>query len=108
MPDRMPPTDGDGARGAFPLPEVVPDIVVIVVAPDEHVGRVRRRIHDLLDAGVREAWVVDPAASLVTVVRWPSDVRILRPGDRLEGVLALPGLSVPVEVILGIGSTPST
>jgi len=83
------PPIGPGAIGT------VPDLVVEVLSPATRANDVGPKRRQYLDAGVRELWLVDPAARSVTVVRQSGDSR-LGDSDELTSPL-LPGLAIAVS-----------
>ena len=91
---RIPPDDPSGFL------EIPPDLVVEIVSPSDRVADVLERILDFIDAGVGEAWVVDPESRTFTILRSRADVRILGEGDDVTDVAALPGFSVRVSDLL--------
>ena len=91
---RVPPDDPPGFL------RVPPDLVVEIVSPSDRLGTVLGRILDYVDAGVGEAWVVDPESRTVTILRSRSDVRIVGEGDDVTDVAALPGFSMGVSELL--------
>ena len=49
------------------LVEVLPDLAIEVLSPDDQPGRVSQKIAHYMAAGVRLLWVIDPEAERVTV-----------------------------------------
>lgn len=47
--------------------EVVPDVAIEVLSPDDRPGRLQRRIAHYMRSGVRILWVIDPDSETVTV-----------------------------------------
>ena len=65
--------------------EVVPDLAVEVVSPTNTSYEVVGKVDEYFRAGVRLVWVILPGRNKVYVYTSPTDVRILQPGDDLDG-----------------------
>jgi Uma2 family endonuclease len=76
--------------------EVVPDLAVEVVSPNDHYSRVQKKVRHYLAQGVRLIWVVDPEDRSVTVYRSGQQATILGETDTLSGEDVLPGFSCRV------------
>lgn len=61
---RLPFPPKDTPKGPF---EVLPDLAIEVVSPDDQPGRLQSRIAHYMRSGVSLLWVVDPEAEKVTV-----------------------------------------
>jgi Uma2 family endonuclease len=95
--ERMPPVNA--VDQAFL--ETAPDLVVEILSPGESPERFARKLRFYLLHGVRLVWVVDPVAQSITVYTpGPTEERILRPGDTLDGEDVLPGFSASVAEIM--------
>jgi Uma2 family endonuclease len=85
-------------EGFFPGP---PDLAVEVVSPWDRWLEVEGKVEELLAAGTREAWVVDPRhATVRTFAGTRAAVRVLGQGDTLSTEL-LPGFALPVDELFG-------
>lgn len=93
-PRRSPVPDGDAW-------DVIPDLAVEVVSPSNTAAEVMDKLDEYFRAGVRLVWVIYPVQQKVYAYRSPTDVRILQPGDDLEGGAVLPTLRLPVGTIFG-------
>jgi Uma2 family endonuclease len=86
-----------------PLPdgyfEIVPDLTVEIVSPNDTNRKVRDKIKDWLDAGVRLLWVVDYQKRTITEYRSRQQIRVLKNEDTLEGGDVVPGFSLPVREV---------
>ena len=76
----------------------VPDIALEVISPSEHLIDVNRKVHEYLNAGSQEVWLLDPE-NLELHVRTNSDSQILRVTDTLASPL-LPDFSAGVAMLL--------
>ena len=77
------------------------DLAVEVLSPDDHPGRVARKVARYLDRGTRRVWVVDPRRRTVAVYAPGDAVRILREGETLDGGDVLPGFAYPLTELFG-------
>ncbi len=76
--------------------EGLPALAVEVLSPNDRIGRVTRRITELLQAGIRLVWVIDPEARDVTVHRQGKDPHVFDATQELTGEDVLPDLRFPV------------
>ncbi len=85
---------------AAPMPvhgnawEVVPDLAVEVVSPNDLAEPLIERIDDYFRAGVRLVWVVYPVVRVAYVYEAPTQIRVVTAADRLDGGAVLPGFQV--------------
>jgi Uma2 family endonuclease len=75
-------SDGHPGEG---FPDLVPDLAVEVLSPDDRPRAILDKVGEYLQAGVRLVWVIDPRAARAVAYRSPSDVRELSAGDDLDG-----------------------
>jgi len=73
-----------------------PDLAVEVISPSERPRQIREKVQDWFAGGSRRVWLVCPRTRNVYVLRSPTEVQILGPGDTLSGDDVLPGFSCPV------------
>ena len=76
--------------------QFAPDLAVEVLSPSNRPRDVHAKIAELLAAGTRLVWIVDPATRAVAVYRTLLDPKRLGDSDVLEGEEVLPGFSVKV------------
>lgn len=79
--------------------EVAPDLVVEILSPTDRPDAVRRKLDEYFAAGVRLAWVIDPATRTVRVHRPSGDVRSVAAGEIIAGDDVLPGFVLPVDEV---------
>lgn len=84
---------------ALPRWHVAPDLAVEVVSPRNTQRELAERVEDLLSAGTRLAWVVDPRPRTVTVHRPGVEPVLLGVMDQLEGEDVLSGFEAPVSAL---------
>jgi Uma2 family endonuclease len=84
-----------------PVPEtgdwnVVPDLAVEVVSPNDVFDDLLAKLHEYFQAGVRQVWIVASSHKQVQVYDSPTRVRIIAAPDELDGGQILPGFHLPV------------
>jgi Uma2 family endonuclease len=77
--------------------EVVPELAIEVISKTNLFTEVVDEVNDYFRAGVRLVWLILPVQKLVYAYRSPTDVRILQPGDDLDGGDVVPGFRLPVR-----------
>ena len=82
--------------------EIVPDIAVEVVSPNDRVTAVNDKARMWIEAGVKLVWVAWPDRQTIEVHR-PGDQSVVElSGEQtLDGEDVLPGFSVPITEIFG-------
>ena len=80
--------------------EVIPDLVVEVVSPNDTPQSVHDKARMWLDYGVRLVWVAFPNARTVNAYLSADEVLTLDENDTLDGGAVLPGFSCRVSEIL--------
>jgi Uma2 family endonuclease len=88
--DQKPPRQGDW--------DVVPDLAVEVVSPNDTFSAVERKIVEYFEHDVRQVWVVSPVEQRIYVYNSPEDVRIVAVSADLESPL-LPGWRLPLATL---------
>lgn len=73
-----------------------PDLAVEVLSPNDRAGEVLAKIQELLNAGCRMVWLVDPVTRTVSVYHDRRNAQVLTPEDKISGEDLLPGFSVSV------------
>ena len=86
--DRLPP--GELAGGYF---DIMPDLAVEVLSPNDRPGEVQDKVDDWLGAGVRLVWVINPPTRSAMVYRSASDGQEMTEGDSLDGADMMPGFT---------------
>lgn len=86
--DQLLPESGDW--------EMIPDLAVEVISPDDIFQDVLAKIHEYFRLGVKQVWIVSPLDRDIYVYESPKEVRILTDGDDLDGGALLPGLRLSV------------
>lgn len=76
---------------------VVPDLAVEVVSPGNFANEIPERVAEYFSAGVRRVWVVYPTVRLVYVYESSRRVRVVGPGEEVEGGDVVPGFRLAVD-----------
>ena len=76
--------------------DLIPDLVVEVVSPNDRRREVREKVEGWLNAGVRLVWVLYPATRTAIVYRSLDDVTNLTADDFLDGGDVVPGFACRV------------
>jgi len=88
-----------------PAWEVVPNLAIEVVSPNNLANEVMVKIEDYFLAGVERVWVIYPEIAKLYDYDSPASVRILTADQLVEGGDILPGLRVPLTEIF-VDATP--
>jgi len=78
-------------RGPVGFSDLVPDLAVEVLSPDDRSRDVLDKVGEYLEAGVPLVWVIDPERRTAAVYRSMTDVRRLGADEFLDGEDVLPG-----------------
>jgi Uma2 family endonuclease len=78
------------SAGDAVFPQLVPDLAIEVLSPNDSQRHVLDKVGEYLEAGVRLVWVVDPAPRRVAVYRSLTDVRHIDDTGTLEGENVIP------------------
>ena len=82
--------------------EVVPELVVEIVSPNDNPGSIFDKVQMWLRFGVTMVWVVHPETRTVEVHRMDASRVSLAEDDTLDGGTVLPGFSCPVQDIFDL------
>lgn len=80
--------------------DLVPDLAVEVLTPDDRARAVLDKVGEYLQAGVRLVLVVDPKRERAAVYRSLTDVTNLRPEDVVDVGQVVPGFRLKLREIL--------
>lgn len=86
--DRLPP--GELPAGYF---DIMPDLAIEVLSPNDRPGEVQDKVEDWLRAGVRLVWVINPTTRSAMVHRPLSDPQEVAEGDILDGNEVISGFT---------------
>jgi len=76
--------------------DVVPDLAVEVISPNDIFKDVLAKLHEYFQYGVQLVWAIVPEAQQVYVYDSPTQVRILMVRDTLTGGTILPDFRLPL------------
>jgi Uma2 family endonuclease len=76
-----------------------PDLAVEVNSPSDTVGRIKGKVGQWLENGVRLLWIVSPKMRSVTIYRSLTEVIVLTEKDILDGGDVVPGFQIRVADI---------
>jgi Uma2 family endonuclease len=83
--------------------DVVPELVVEILSPDDRWNDVMEKLAEYFEAGVDRIWVVSPKLRCVFAYRSLSESRQLGEEDVLSDEEILPGFSLPVADLFPAG-----
>lgn len=76
--------------------DVVPDLAVEVVSPNDFADELMEKTREYFQAGVRVVWHVYPRQRVVQIYESLQAVRVVGAAGRIDGGTVLPGLSIPL------------
>jgi len=76
--------------------QIVPDLAIEVVSPNDQFEDVLAKMREYLRLGVQQVWIVLPNSSQIYIYDTPTQPRVLTADDELDGGALLPGLSLKV------------
>jgi Uma2 family endonuclease len=79
--------------------QVVPELAVEVVSPNDYVEEVVEKIGEYFRSGVGVVWVIYPIVKLVHVYHSYTEIRGLTETDELDGGEVLPGFRFAVSLL---------
>ena len=82
--------------------QVVPDLVVEIVSPNDRPVPVFDKAQMWLRHGVRLVWITDPEARTITALPQSGPTRTFTEADTLDGGDVLPGFTCPVRDIFDV------
>ncbi len=88
--------------------EVVPNLAVEAISPHNTAEEVLVKIQDYFDCGVELVWVIYPRQRWIYVYELPTQVRILREADELDGGKVLPGFRLGIAALFAALVKPTT
>ena len=79
--------------------DVVPDLAVEVVSPNDKADGLLEKVEEYFVAGVRQVWVVYPRRRVVHVFESFTQIKVTAEGQELDGGTILPGFRVPLATL---------
>lgn len=86
---------------------VVPDLGVKVVSPNDLAEEILEKVSEYFRAGVELVWIVYPSQRLVHVYETFTRVHVRTDADDLDGGAVLPGFRVPVASLFPQAAPPA-
>jgi Uma2 family endonuclease len=83
---------------------IVPDAILEVRSPGDRSAAVEKKMRRWIDAGVRLAWELNPAARILTVYRPNAEPRTVGINGSFDGEDVLPGFPLPLRDVLVMGT----
>jgi len=80
--------------------DVVPDLAVEILSPEDRQRAILDKVGEYLEAGVSLVWVIDPEARSAAVHRAPAAVDEVGPEGFLDGAEVVPGFRCPLAQLL--------
>lgn len=77
--------------------EVLPDLCVEVVSPNDMADEIMDKVREYFQSGVRLVWVFYPRHDLVHVYESMTAIRVLTRTDSLDGGIVLPGFRLSLS-----------
>ena len=90
----IPPTDLER------LPQISPEFVVEIRSPSDRPGKLRAKMVEYIEQGVRLGWLLDPFTGQVEIYRTGREVELLKRPASLSGEDVLPGFVLELQGIL--------
>ncbi len=87
------PAEGIPKEGYW---EIVPDLAVEVVSPNDLMAEVFELAVEYVSLGVKEVWLIVPAGKCVIVFRSFEEQQILTTRNKIEGTEVVPGFTLEV------------
>jgi Uma2 family endonuclease len=97
--DRALPETGDW--------DVVPDLAVEVISPNDIFKDVLAKVREYFHYGLQVVWVIAPEERQVYVYDTPTQVRILTVQDELTGSEVVPGFRLPLVHLFQHAAAPT-
>jgi Uma2 family endonuclease len=92
-------------EGGYPVRRfrrLAPDLAVEIVSPSNRVSELEAKARELLAAGVRLVWIVDPLRRTVTICEADAGRRVLHEEAELDGGEVLPGFRLPLARLFAV------
>ena len=86
---------------------VIPDLAIEIISLTNSADEVADKLEEYFKAGVRQVWVVYPRHSKVYDYSSTTAVRVLAPGDELDGGDVLPGFRLSVTDLFDKAGEPA-
>jgi len=85
----------------------IPDVAVEIISRTNTGDEVAEKLEEYFKVGVRQVWVVYPRQSKIYVYTSTTKVRVLAPGDELDGGDVLPGFRLSITELIEQAGEPA-
>ena len=79
--------------------EILPDLAIEVLSPDDRFSRITRKVAHYMESGVRLLWVIDPEAETVTVFRPGEPAAVFSAPEKLSATPVLESFELDFEAL---------
>jgi Uma2 family endonuclease len=81
------------------FPQVIPDFVIELRSDTDRMPKLREKMEEYRDNGVRLGWLIDPQKQQVKIYRLGQEVEVLESPSSLSGEDVLPGFTLDLSSI---------
>ena len=81
------------------FPQVIPDFVIELRSDTDRMPKLREKMEEYRDNGVRLGWLIDPQKQQVEIYRLGQEVEVLESPNSLSGEDVLPGFTLDLGSI---------
>jgi Uma2 family endonuclease len=81
------------------FPQVIPDFVIELRSDTDRMPKLREKMEEYRDNGVRLGWLIDPQKQQVEIYRLGQEVEVLESPSSLSGEDVLPGFTLDLSSI---------
>jgi Uma2 family endonuclease len=86
---------------------VIPDLAVEIISLTNTADEVAEKLEEYFQVGVRQVWVIYPRQAKVYAYTSTTAVRVLTPGDELDGGDVLPGFRLSLRDLFNKAGEPA-
>lgn len=79
--------------------EPVPEFIIEVISPNDQINRVKNKVYEYFDAGVKVLWHVFPEQQVVEVYRSPEDLEVCSGGKLCSAEPVVKGMVMPAAEV---------
>lgn len=76
--------------------EIVPDLIIEIISPNDKASDVQQKIEEWLAAGAKLVWALYPATHSIVAYRSLTDIRVYTEADTIDGSPVLPDFTCKV------------
>ena len=79
--------------------EPVPEFIIEVISPNDQINRVKNKVYEYFNAGVKVLWHIFPEQQVVEVYRSPEDLEVCSGSKLCSAEPVVEGLVIKAEEI---------